>query len=566
MTTIRDRQNMEMLDVWKNLNSQVFDRTKRQIAVFPQSVKPKTERDLTVEVNTDKSIEQLNKTFESKLGALESMVQLLQLGNRVEGATGLVKAPESGTFSSLYQATVNTGDVIPLWNQIVRYYQQQGLSRDSQEIVKVKTQELKPNLDALTYGVKKAIDFIFENKNVNAGQALKIMELLRVLSIYTMIMSQVDDGSLGLISNFELETAYKNSFSSLSSNELEILKLYAPRGSITTNAIRNIPDFSTTDAMKRIKQIEDELGIRLPADYSRVLRQLPITDLNKEVDKLLQEKDNFSTFRKQNDKTKKYVAKLSKLYRNEAELVQKARELAIMYITVRQNIVEITNERLNDRYTVESGLKLREVPSVPSSPFYPTAPINSVEFVDEMIKYEEDMNIHNFMMRDRMRIIQENYYNKRLGEMKEVDDIDEYTEELEEEAKNLDRAYASVVEELDDTRMNIRYYSMKQRELGKSQSGIDEKIVNTITANIEELDSKRRPLRPNIQAQAEELGAQSMSGQGKNVDTRGLATLRSNYGKPESESDSESEEESESDLDFDDSRNEHYYTKPKSMR
>ena len=120
MTTIRDRQNMEMLDVWKNLNSQVFDRTKRQIAVFPQSVKPKTERDLTVEVNTDKSIEQLNKTFESKLAALEYLVQLLQVSNAVAGFEGLVKKEDAGAFAQLYQATINTGEVIPIWNQIVR--------------------------------------------------------------------------------------------------------------------------------------------------------------------------------------------------------------------------------------------------------------------------------------------------------------------------------------------------------------------------------------------------------------------------------------------------------------
>ena len=94
--------------------------------------------------------------------------------------------------------------------------------------------------------------------------------------------------------------------------------------------------------------------------------------------------------------------------------------------------------------------------------------------------------------------------------------------------------------------------------------------MNSVIGNLERLDSKKRPLRPTIQAQAEELGRERMGqvgqGKGKNVDTRGLATLRSNYGKPQSESDSESEESSESDLDFDDSRNEHYYTKPKSMR
>ena len=565
MTTIRDRQNEEMLNVWKNLNSQVFDRTKRQIAVFPQSVKPKTERDLTVEVNTDKSIEQLNKTFESKLGALESMVQLLQLGNRVEGATGLVKAPESGTFSSLYQATVNTGDVIPLWNQIVRYYQQQGLSRDSQEIVKVKTQELKPNLDALTYGVKKAIDFIFENKNVNAGQALKIMELLRVLSIYTMIMSQVDDGSLGLISNFELETAYKNSFRSLSSNELEILKLYAPRGSITTNAIRNIPDFSTTDSLKRIRQIENELGIRLPEDYSRGLRDLSITDLNKEADKLLQEKRSLKESSKLSAKSQKYVARIGELYKKQTETGRMMREVAGVYQIIHKQFIELTLSNIMDmtnRYNDDH----EEVPEIPVEPVRPNGPLNSIEFVDAMIEYEDDMDEYYDALQERRRIISQHEKNKYLSEIGTIipgtiqdDENEEHQNYLKLELDKLENHYVNLEEELEQIKTEIRTIQQKQ-------AGVDEKLVNAITLNIEKIESKRRPLRPTVQAQAEELGAESMSGQGKNVDTRGLATLRSNYGKPQSESDSESEEESESDLDFDDSRNEHYYTKPKSMR
>ena len=185
MTTIRDRANFEMLSVWKNLNSQVFDRTKRQIAVFPQSVKPKTERDLTVEVNTDKSIEQLNKVFETKLGALEYLVQLLQRGKYIKDeetgfrvkSEGIIKGEDYTIYGQTFQATVNTGDVIPLWNQIVRYFQQQGLSKDSQEIVKVKTQELKPNLDALTYGLRKSIDYIFENKGMGSVLALIAMRI-----------------------------------------------------------------------------------------------------------------------------------------------------------------------------------------------------------------------------------------------------------------------------------------------------------------------------------------------------------------------------------------------------
>lgn len=559
MTTIRDRQNMEMLDVWKNLNSQVFDRTKRQIAVFPQSVKPKTERDLTVEVNTDKSIEQLNKTFESKLAALEYLVQLLQVSNAVAGFEGLVKKEDAGAFAQLYQATINTGEVIPIWNQIVRYYQQQGLSKDSQEIVKVKTQELKPNLDALTYGIRKAVDFIFENKQMNAGQALKVMELLRALSIYTMIMSQVDDGSLGLISNFELDTAYKNSFSSLSSNELEILKLYAPRGSITTSAIRNIPDFSTTDSLKRIRQIENELGIRLPADYSKTLRQLPISELNKEADKLLQEKGSIKKVLEGNAKELKYREKSRQLYRDKYKLEQADKQLAEEYSRISAELEELTNATPDDKnYTQE------EVPEEPIEPEQPDFDENTTEeeWFDRELEYQTELEEFNNLNEERNAIIARNELNKEIAEAKSQEALDEKIKEKTELLSEAQDEYSRIWNEIETIKDAIK-------RLADKTKGVREDFMNSVIGNLERLDSKRRPLKPTIQAQAEELGRERMGqvGQGKDVDTRGLASLRSNYGKPESESDSESEEEeSESDLDFDDSRNEHYYTKPKSMR
>jgi hypothetical protein len=66
------------------------------------------------------------------------------------------------------------------------------------------------------------------------------------------------------------------------------------------------------------------------------------------------------------------------------------------------------------------------------------------------------------------------------------------------------------------------------------------------------------------------MGQVGRGKKGKNMDTRGLATLRANYGAEKSESESEKSEseesESEEEMDFDDTRNEHYYTKPKSMR
>lgn len=150
--TLRQRQNMEMLDVFKNVNRQVFDREKQQIAIFPMKNEPKTQRDLGVEVNTDKSIEQINKLLEAKLGALEALNENIDDITYVDDIEGEVTTPsktsqvikKSQRFQA-YQAVTNTGDLIPLFNQMARYYQTIGLSRDSQLIVRTKLEDLKPN-------------------------------------------------------------------------------------------------------------------------------------------------------------------------------------------------------------------------------------------------------------------------------------------------------------------------------------------------------------------------------------------------------------------------------------
>ena len=152
MDSLRQRENMEILDVFKHLHSQINGLTRRQVQAFPETLKPKTQRDMGAEVTTDKAIEAMNKTLEQKLGALEFVVQNLEQG-RIAG--------RDQSLTQSFQSTVNTGDLVPLWNSIVRSYKEIGLSRDSQNIIKVKIQDLKSNLDAMVYGLKEAVEYIF---------------------------------------------------------------------------------------------------------------------------------------------------------------------------------------------------------------------------------------------------------------------------------------------------------------------------------------------------------------------------------------------------------------------
>ena len=61
--TLRDRANMEILDVFKNVNRQVFGREKQQIAVFPETILPNTQRDTDTEVNVDKLLNNLTRQW-----------------------------------------------------------------------------------------------------------------------------------------------------------------------------------------------------------------------------------------------------------------------------------------------------------------------------------------------------------------------------------------------------------------------------------------------------------------------------------------------------------------------
>jgi hypothetical protein len=256
---------MEILDVFKNLNSQVVGLQNKQVQQFSESLKPKNQRDLGTEVNVDKAVENINRTLEAKLGALEFVVQNINPQNR-GGDQDLATAVNRNTFYNSLSQVNNSGDVIPLWNSIVRSYQVQGISRETQQVLKVKVQELSPNLEAINYGLNQAIDTIFEYRIMRPQFAVVIFNLLRTLSVYNEIKNQVDSNPprFEILSVELLDRAFRNIFESQSAERLTVLKQYAPRGELVPSSIRNIPDFKTGDVESRVRAIEEELGVQIP--------------------------------------------------------------------------------------------------------------------------------------------------------------------------------------------------------------------------------------------------------------------------------------------------------------
>ena len=291
--SLRAKQNMEILDVFKDLHSQVMGLQNKQVQRFQESIKPKTQRDLGAEVNADKAIENMNRTLETKLGALEFVVQNISEDKHGVSASELTSASNKNVFYQSFNQANNTGDIIPLWNSIVRAYSASGVNRETQQVIKVKVLELEPNLDAMNFGLDRAIDKIYEFKIISPPTAGNILELMRTLSVFTEIASQVDSNPPRFeILNVELlERAFKNIFDAQSPDRLTIMKDYAPRDNLYASTLRNIPlsYLDSTDVMARIKAMEEELGIKMPQSDIDALKAIPKNELNKALDKIHRE-------------------------------------------------------------------------------------------------------------------------------------------------------------------------------------------------------------------------------------------------------------------------------------
>lgn len=513
--TIRDRANMEILDVWKNVNRQVFGREKQQIAVFPETILPNTQRDTGTEVNVDKSIEQMNKIMEGKLLPLELFIERI-LKSEKELFTGRAEV------NKIITEVTSTADIIPIWNQIVRYYKQPGLSKDSQEKIKVSLQQLKSNLDSLVYGYRLAMDESFqiignvpELANLTSI-ALLIMELLRAESVYKAIAEQINSTGFMILDTELLNSAYKNNLQSLTQNEMAFIKAHAPRSGIMPTGVRNIPDFGSQTTVQRLKAIQDELGIRFSEQELSNLRKMPVNQLNEELDKL----------RGARPEAGKNLAWIEK----RAELEIELSKYAQMY-----NIYNAEIESLKSDKVVEPQPPI-PVPDIPVVKRLVLVSGQSEEQQEQAReKWKQKMEERRRAILERDKIIAINEHNENLRRSR--DEKDELIRQKEQELDELQDRWINKIEELNN---------------------LTEELKGVVRENLSLEDFAR-------QFPVEGFGKPKSA----RVDTRGLAGIRENYGKPEeseSESESESDEGDSSDeggaMDFDDDRNEHYTRRP----
>lgn len=529
---IRQRQNMEILDVYKNLNRQILGRELKQIAVFPQTILPRQQRDLEVEVNTDKTIEQLTKILETKLASLEFYAQNAFLPR--------FSREKQEPYGQAFQVITSTGDVIPLWNQIVRYYQTPGLNKDTVEMVKKKIQDLKPNLDALQYGLKGIINESFQSEKIGSiytegnPEGAKLLEIIRSLSVYTLLARQVDSADLILIDVSVLKSAYENILQTLSTNQILTLKNLSARSvGFLNTPLRGIPNVVTPSG--RIQALQEELGVKIPEDKIARLRNLPIGRLSEQLSKISRRPSEVKDYKDliRLIETRKALGK--EINDNDAKLKR---------IEAEYSKLEKTPRVIPQR----RPLPPRPMPlTTGDQPFTP--PINATpqeradaqkaentratkEYKDKFTAWEKEKKLN-----DRLQAEADAKNQKREDDMKEKERV-----YMDEANLNYDR------------REDLKVVNDTILRLEKSD----------ISVQMKELLDNIQPL--NLHQKAQDIAEmRPLEGFGKRLETRGLATIRDNYGKDSESDESESESESDSDKDalhFDDSRNEHYYSRP----
>lgn len=245
MSSLRDRQIREVLDEDKNIDRRVFDIAKDQVRLWDESILPKKTRDMEAEMSVDKLIEVINKTIERKVVSLEALLSGITSKDRLD--------------QRAYESVVDNGDIITAYNQLVRILMTTGISRTSQELIKVKFQEMKPNIDAVMYGLDELIRYLFQS-----GKSSKeIFQLVRSQAVYNVIDKQLYRGSsYRPIEQGDLTVSIREMISKLS--EVQRAKLeQISQQDVGERSLLKFPVEQQNEEVK-IRALEAELGVPLP--------------------------------------------------------------------------------------------------------------------------------------------------------------------------------------------------------------------------------------------------------------------------------------------------------------
>jgi hypothetical protein len=628
--SLREKQAREVLDVWQNLHAQVSRLQNKQVSVFTEGITPKTQRDLGAEVNVDKSLEQINRTLETKLGALEEVVSY--------GRADVLRGVSATKKSEYEKESQSAGDIIALWNNIVRAYQQPGLSKQSQDIILTKIQVLTPNLDAMQFGLQSIIDIYFSKYELGEGATKNILSYLRANAIYKAIALQIEMGKVEILSKDLVDNAFKLLFNALTQEQREELQEAAGPAMEQGYQLRPLPPLTSAEFQKRIAELEEELGFNLPPSLKAKMRTVPTEQLEQELLKFSKQYIPHETAEIQAVPQAIIIETNAQLARKQS-IGHKIKELHATLVTLEQEIDFLRSNRWKS-YPLDH--EIQELPEVPIEPQFPEIYFSGddeksiddilANFTDAVDTWREAHKVWEEAVLRRNQIEQTNELLEEIVAAR--DDVRQIDEEIENKVRQFNVISSELVRlEIEvydiDNRIEQLYNAMTRVAEGSMAPFLQEAVIKAVKTLDDALFTKqKRTVRGVQQAQEEaELEAEEEAelqrfleeeeqqriqeqyiarrqqreaeskeseqpapapprgipkikprqkpvleekeGDGKPLmKYRGLASLKKYYGH-DSDSESESESESDSDkdvFDFDDSRNEMYASRPKTRK
>ena len=263
---LRNRQIREILDEDIGVYKQVMDRQFKSVEAYKEEVSGKKERDLEAEVSIEKIIQQLQ----------------IKLQREVQQAEYLLSSSEQRwderkndkDIDNLYS---HTGEILTLYNSAMRLYLKAGLSRDSQESIKIKLMQLLPFINASNQALESVIDFMFSNGYVDN----KLFWIFNTKSILETIKNQIEGSRFKIIDSSDIMATFKNLAGFQSQERIKILKNLM--NTTTPLKIRTFFNYPIDDynLMEKVQQLEAEMGVDLSESK---LRDIPISKARLLVD------------------------------------------------------------------------------------------------------------------------------------------------------------------------------------------------------------------------------------------------------------------------------------------
>jgi len=335
---LRNRQIREILDEDIGIYKQVIDRQFKSVGAYKESVSLKKERDIEAEVSIEKIIQQLQLKLQREVQQVEYLLSASEQ-----------RWDERKNDKDIDNVYNMTGEILTLYNTAMRLYLKVGMSKDSQESIKIKMMQLNPALNASLQALESIVDFMFSNGYVDN----KLFWVFNTKSILQTIKDQIDESRFKIIDNSDVMATFKNLAGLQSQERIQILKgLMSSTASLKIRTFFNYP-VDDYNLMDKLEQLEAEMGV----DFSNLKKNINKVPFQK-AQLMIDEAQKLIPLRKAAAQRKSEL---------ESEISNKARELddiddykklidaAFKAASDDFKLIKTRQQELNDIVTVETS-------------------------------------------------------------------------------------------------------------------------------------------------------------------------------------------------------------------